>query len=57
MSSESNGEAQRVVFDREAALAAVEGDLELMEELVELFLTDAPGLIDEIRIYNRALHP
>lgn len=49
MSSESNGEAQRIVFDREAALAAVEGDLELMEELVELFLTDAPGLIEEIR--------
>ena len=49
MGSGNNGERQPVVFDRESALAAVDGDLELMAELAELFLSDAPGLVEEIR--------
>jgi HPt (histidine-containing phosphotransfer) domain-containing protein len=49
MGSGSSGAEQPVVFDREAAKAAVDGDLELLAELAELFLYDAPGLVDEIR--------
>jgi HPt (histidine-containing phosphotransfer) domain-containing protein len=49
MGSGSSAEGQAVAFDREAALAAVDGDLELMAELAELFLSDAPGLVEEIR--------
>jgi HPt (histidine-containing phosphotransfer) domain-containing protein len=37
------------VLDREAMLATVEGDLELLRELVELFLAECPGLVAEMR--------
>jgi HPt (histidine-containing phosphotransfer) domain-containing protein len=33
------------VFDREATLARVEGDVELLQELVALFCTDCPTLL------------
>lgn len=49
MGSGVNAEGQPVVLDREAAAAAVGGDLELLAELAEFFLCDAPGLVDEIR--------
>jgi CheY-like chemotaxis protein len=48
--SPAEGEStEREVFDREAALARVEGDVELLEEIVELFLDEAPGLLTSIR--------
>jgi len=37
------------VVDREQALASVDGDTELLQELVELFMEDCPGLLAEIR--------
>ena len=40
---------EREVFDREAALARVEGDVELLEEIVEIFLDEAPGVLTSIR--------
>jgi two-component system sensor histidine kinase/response regulator len=42
-------EAAEPVFDREAVLARVEGDLELLKEIVELFLGEAPDLLRSIR--------
>ena len=36
-------------FDREAALARVDGDLELFKEVVALFVVDAPRLLSQIR--------
>jgi signal transduction histidine kinase/CheY-like chemotaxis protein len=38
-----------LIFDREEALARVEGDEQLLQELVELFLTDAPRYLTELR--------
>jgi HPt (histidine-containing phosphotransfer) domain-containing protein len=49
MGSGSDAEERPAVSDREAALAAVDGDLGLLAELAELFLSDAPGLLDEMR--------
>lgn len=49
MGSGSGAKEQPVVSDRRAALAAVDGDLGLLAELAELFLSDAPRLIDEMR--------
>lgn len=37
------------ILDRAAALERVEGDVELLQELVELFLADAPERMAEIR--------
>lgn len=37
------------VFDRNATLARVEGDIELLSEVVELFFDDYPGMLSEIR--------
>jgi CheY-like chemotaxis protein len=37
------------VFDREAALAMIDGDTELFGELVELFMTESVELDDQIR--------
>ena len=37
------------VFDRDATLARVDGDLEFLMELVELFLEDSPKLLSRIR--------
>ena len=36
-------------FDREAALAMIDGDTELLGELVELFMTESVELLDQIR--------
>jgi len=47
--SEKDGGEALVVVDREAALAALDDDLDLLQELAELFLAEAPELIDEIR--------
>ena len=44
-----NGNEQPLVFDREAAMAGLDDDLELLGELAELFLADAPELIEQIR--------
>jgi HPt (histidine-containing phosphotransfer) domain-containing protein len=49
MGSEGNGNEQPVIFDREAAMAALDDDIELLGELAELFLADAPDLIEQIR--------
>jgi two-component system, sensor histidine kinase and response regulator len=37
------------VIDRAAALARVEGDVELLRELIELFLDDSAKLLSEVR--------
>lgn len=37
------------VLDRPAMLATVEQDLDLLRELVEIFLAEAPGLLAQIR--------
>lgn len=37
------------VFDRNATVARVEGDIELLSEVVELFFDDSPGMLSEIR--------
>jgi len=37
------------VLDRPAMLATVEHDLDLLRELVEIFLAEAPGLLAQIR--------
>jgi two-component system sensor histidine kinase/response regulator len=37
------------VLDRAIMLASVEQDLELLRELVEIFLAEAPGLLAQIR--------
>jgi len=37
------------VLDREAMLATVEQDLELLRELVEIFLAESPGLLAQMR--------
>ena len=37
-------------FDRDAALARLNGDVQLLEEMVELFLEYTPPLLDEIRL-------
>ena len=39
----------RPAFDREGALARVDGDLELFKEVVDLFVVDAPRLLSQIR--------
>jgi CheY-like chemotaxis protein len=41
--------AERKVFDRDAVLSRVEGDVELLGEVTALFLEEAPGLLSEIR--------
>lgn len=38
-----------IVFDRQAALTNVEGDVELLQEIVGLFLEEAPRLLEGIR--------
>jgi HPt (histidine-containing phosphotransfer) domain-containing protein len=40
--------ASNRIFDRAAALDRVEGDVELLMELIELFFEQAPGLMAEI---------
>jgi signal transduction histidine kinase/CheY-like chemotaxis protein/ligand-binding sensor domain-containing protein len=45
--SQALKQAQEVI-DQDEALARVEGDLELLRELVELFLNDAPKLLLEV---------
>jgi CheY-like chemotaxis protein len=37
------------VFDHEAALAMIDGDLELFQELVALFMSESANLLDQIR--------
>ncbi len=37
------------VFDRETALDRVNGEAELLDEVIELFLTDAPNRLAEVR--------
>jgi two-component system, sensor histidine kinase and response regulator len=41
--------AEVPILDRDAMLATVEQDLELLQELAELFLAEAPGLLAQIR--------
>jgi two-component system, sensor histidine kinase and response regulator len=59
------GPSERAVFDLEAALARVEGDLSLLQELIKIFLEDMPRQLAEIqqaiatkdaRRLNRAAH-
>ena len=37
------------VFDRDAILTIVEGDIEFLGEIVELFFDDLPGMLADIR--------
>lgn len=46
---DAEAEAAEPVFDREALLARLEGDQELLREIVGLFLDEAPGLLRAIR--------
>ena len=41
--------SDKPVFDRETALDRVNGEAELLEEVIELFLTDAPNRLAEVR--------
>lgn len=41
--------ATAVVFDRVAALSALDGDTELLSEVIRMFLTQSPQLISRIR--------
>jgi HPt (histidine-containing phosphotransfer) domain-containing protein len=41
--------APEVPFDEAALRERVEGDTELLREIIELFLEDSPRLIDEVR--------
>jgi HPt (histidine-containing phosphotransfer) domain-containing protein len=43
------GPREAAIFDREAALARVDGDLVLLQELVRIFLDDFPRQLAEIR--------
>ena len=45
----SGDPSERPVFDLEAALARVEGDRSLLQELIKIFLEDAPRQLAEIR--------
>ena len=40
--------APGAAFDRAQALAGVDDDLELLRELVELFLEDCPAMLEEV---------
>jgi PAS domain S-box-containing protein len=40
---------RREILDATAVLTRVEGDLELLREIVDLFLNESPGLMSEIR--------
>jgi two-component system, sensor histidine kinase and response regulator len=44
----SDAEPSTAVFDRQAALARVEGDRELLQEVVGLFFTEVPELLSTI---------
>jgi HPt (histidine-containing phosphotransfer) domain-containing protein len=48
-SATATGLGQAAVFDREAALARVDGDLALLQELIRIFLDDVPRQLAEIR--------
>lgn len=37
------------VFDLEAALGRMEGDQDLLEEMIDIFLSDYPNQVNEIR--------
>ena len=41
--------AELMVFDSESALSRVEGDVGLLEEVVRLYLDEAPGMLSEVR--------
>jgi signal transduction histidine kinase/DNA-binding response OmpR family regulator/HPt (histidine-containing phosphotransfer) domain-containing protein len=41
--------SDKPVFDRETALDRVNGEAELLDEVIELFLTDAPNRLAEVR--------
>jgi two-component system, sensor histidine kinase and response regulator len=43
------GSREAAVFDREAALTRVDGDLALLQELIRIFLDDFPRQLAEIR--------
>jgi signal transduction histidine kinase/DNA-binding response OmpR family regulator len=45
---ESAREAPALVIDVEAVLARLDGDQDLFREVAQLFLTDSPGLMEEI---------
>ena len=47
--SKVGGRLSVPIFDREAALARVEGDQQLLQELVRVFLDDCPRLLADIR--------
>ncbi len=47
--------ADRVQFDREAALVRVGGDLGLLREIAGLFFGEAPRLLSDIRGRSRAV--
>lgn len=40
---------QRQVFDRAALLQHIEGDAELMDEVLQIFLADCPEMMNQLR--------
>jgi HPt (histidine-containing phosphotransfer) domain-containing protein len=44
------GELETPILDHQALLAAVEQDLDLLRQLVEIFLAEAPGLFGQLRV-------
>lgn len=46
---EGNNPAIKAVFDREDLLDTVDGDMEILEQLVEMFLNVVPGQMENIR--------
>lgn len=48
-SDEASGAAELKVFDREEALERLDDDVELLDELIEIFLEDTPALVEELR--------
>lgn len=49
MQAKSNESDSQEIFDREAALARMEGDEELLEEVAGMFLEQAPEMLLQLR--------
>jgi HPt (histidine-containing phosphotransfer) domain-containing protein len=48
MSSEGRETGESIVLDREQALAAMAGDVELLSEMAEIFLSDLPSMVEKV---------
>ncbi len=50
----SSGNDAQAVFDRESTLRRLQGDIELLHEVIELFLVTSPRRLDELRASVRS---